>query len=208
MEFVNARRGVGVTLPPRATGICSRYGFVFPRVLGDGTGTQVIAAIRNTTTATSNPRTLEILRWTVYQEETAAVVGPDNMLRVMRAVASAIGGGTAGAKSLADSLYAGLDAAGCNALCATPSDGAAATPITGGAGAPAGISANAYSSGFGSTLHTAVGQRYNAPQELLRVPLILRYDEAALVQVCVPGASNAASRQYALIADCIEYYTK
>lgn len=192
-------------LPPGARGLVAKYSFVFPKVVGDTTATQVLAAIRNLT-ASPLARIARVTRLSITMEQTTAVTSPSANLRAIRAVASALGGGTDVPKSLADTLYTGASSL-ITALSAVAGDAGAATAITGGAASPGTPSANSYGSALGNTLHTAVGQRFNASFDLLRVPLILRAGEAVTVQVGVPSGANPATAQYAVVADVEEFTT-
>ncbi len=194
-----------IVLPPGARGLAARYSFVFPRVIGNATATQVLAAIRNMTVA-PDTRIVRVVRLAVVMEETAAVTAASSLLRAMRVTASALGGGTDIPKSLSDTLMTGSSVL-VTALSATASDATGATPITGGSGTPNVPSADAYGAMMGTTLHTAVGQRFNAFFDLFHAPLILRAGEAVVAQVSPVAAANPATAHYGVLAEVEEFFT-
>lgn len=203
MEFTGNNGARNDVLPVGAQALVARYSFVFPRTIGDTTATQVLAAIRNLSPADAR-RIVRVTFLGFSMEETAAVATQSANIRALRAVASALGGGTNVPKSYADALQA-TGSAAVTALAATSQDGAAATPITGGSATPGALSADAYGNALGTTMHTAVGQRYNVLIPLFRVPLILRTGEAVVVQVAPPAGANPATAQYICAADVEEF---
>ncbi len=204
MEFLGNGSGARSDLPPGAMGLVSRYSLVTPRTLGDTTALQVLFALRNQTVA-SAPRIVRVNRLFLFADCTAALTGFLPLIRALKAVASAIGGGTALPKSFADSLLAGGTSALIDALCGTASDGGAATAITGGTGAPGVASANAYGGAMSTTMHSATGQRYVSAVALFEEPLIVRAGECITVTLGAPATQNAATVHYVVRAECEEF---